>query len=320
MESSISIEAQLVDDDLPPDEDDFDIVDVPDVTEGEPEAPPADAEAEGDEGAAHDDPIEPATADAPFNATFQEDDPNFDFRLLETDFDGFVVPISDEHPPEDAVVRRWRARLKLRQQLLADAKAELERADTPAEVQAAKAKVAKRKEQVAYAKRVLERRKTTVTERLIRSATLAWRHRDVVHYTMDRPFRIAAQGRPRRWDGIRLGLRGKNGQFPRFADCSSFVTWCFWDALGGPRAGADIINGQGWSAGFTGTQLQHGRQVPIGQARAGDLAFYQRGSSIGHVTLVVASGMVISHGSESGPHKLAINYDGMLRQVRRYVS
>jgi cell wall-associated NlpC family hydrolase len=311
-----SIDQGLVDDGLPPDEDDFDTVDVPDFAVLEPEAPPAEAE-EGDQAVAGQGPIAPAQQDAPSNAQFPEDDG----ALLGPDFDGFVVPISDGPHSEDAIVRRWRARLRIRQQLLDDAKGELARAVTPSEVSAAQAKVAKREAQVASAKRVLERRKTTVIERLIRAAWLALAHRSLVHYTQDRPFELSAQGgRPRRWDGIRLGLRGKNGQFPRYADCSSFVTWCYWDALGGPNAGQDIINGEGWSSGYTGTQLDCGREVPISQARPGDLAFYNRGGSIGHVALVVAPGMVISHGSESGPSRPSIDWDGQLRHVRRYLS
>jgi cell wall-associated NlpC family hydrolase len=320
MESSVThAEPELVADDLPPDEDDFDIVDVPDVSVGEFDTAPAD-EGPNDEVVADTEPVMPAEVDAPYNAEFPEDDPDFDVSILGADFDGYIVPAEDSHAPEDPVVRRWRHRLRIRQQLLADAKEELAHAHTPAEVSAAKAKVAKRKSQVEYAKHVLERRKTTVAERLVRAASLAYHHAALVHYTMDRPFRLAHQGgHPRRWDGIRLGLRAKHGQFPRYADCSSFVTWCYWDALGGPHAGADIVNGQHWQAGFTGSQLDHGREVPASQARAGDLAFYQRGSSIGHVTIVVAPGVVISHGSEAGPLRLALNFDGMLRHVRRYI-
>lgn len=321
MESSVtSGDPLLVDDDLPPDEDDFDAVDYPDPEDGELDSPPPD-EGPGDQELAERDPVQPSRGDAPFNAEFPDDDPAFDLGILGPDFDGFIVPIADEPKPDDAIVRRWRTRLQVRRQLLADARAELAAAQTPAAIKAARAKVKKRKEQVAYAERIIERHRTTVTERVVRAASLALEHAALVHYTMDRPFEIEAQhGKARRWDGIRLGLRAKNGQFPRYADCSSFVTWCYWDALGGPTAGPDVINGQGWRAGFTGSQIRNGQPVPVDRARAGDLAFYDRNGSIGHVAVVVAPGRVISHGSERGPLKLALDFDGTLRQVRRYAS
>lgn len=321
MESSVTSGDPLpVDDDLPPDEDDFDAVDYPDPEDGELDSPPPD-EGPGDQELVEREPVEPASSDAPFNAEFPEDDPTFDLGILGPEFDGFIVPVAEETKPDDAIVRRWKVRLQVRRQLLADARAELAAAQTPAAINAAKAKVKKREEQVAYAERIIDRHRTTVTERVVRAASLALSNADRVHYTMDRPFEIQAQhGKARRWDGIRLGLRTKNGQYPRFADCSSFVTWCYWDALGGPNAGRDIINDQGWRMGFTGSQIQHGELVSVDRARAGDLAFYDRDGSIGHVAVVVAPGRVISHGSERGPLRLALNFDGTLRQVRRYVS
>ncbi len=303
------IEPELADDDLPPDEDDFDAVDFSDPEESELAPPPVKL-GPGDQAAAGHDPVPPAEQDAPADVVFPEGD-------LAAPGPAAAGPAE----PDDAVVLRWRARLKRRKLTLAAAQAELARAQTPAEIAAATANVAKCRARVAAARRVLARRTTTVTDRLIRAASLAMDNEPLVRYTMDRPLELTAQGgQARRWDGIRLGLRSKNGQFPRFADCSSFVTWCYWDALGGPNAGPDIINGQSWSGGFTGTQTAHGRQVPIAEARAGDLAFYDRGGTIGHVALVVAPGRVISHGSERGPVPQAINADKTLKQVRRYLA
>ena len=118
-------------------------------------------------------------------------------------------------------------------------------------------------------------------------------------------------------------LRSYKGEFPRNADCSSFVTWCLWDALGGLMAGPDIVNGSNWKAGYTGTQIGHGHEVPINRAQPGDLAFYGPSRSmINHVTIVVAPGRVISHGQESGPLSLPLDYSrpgGRLKFVRRYL-
>ena len=48
-----------------------------------------------------------------------------------------------------------------------------------------------------------------------------------------------------------------------------FVTWCY------KSGGASDPNGFDYNGyGFTGTLLQHGKQVPLGSIRAGDLVFY----------------------------------------------
>jgi cell wall-associated NlpC family hydrolase len=205
---------------------------------------------------------------------------------------------------------RWRRRLKIRKNLLARAERALDHA-SPAEKGAAKALVRKRKEQVAYAERVIARQekpKTTARERAVRAAMLGVKHRDQIVYTQNPP----------RWDGINRACRAFRGQFPRSADCSSFVTWCIWDALGGPKAGADRVNGANWRAGFTGTQTSHGRRVSVQDARPGDLVFYGAGGSIGHVAILVDDNKVVSHGSNPGPMVLAANYRPIV-QIRSYL-
>jgi cell wall-associated NlpC family hydrolase len=145
--------------------------------------------------------------------------------------------------------------------------------------------------------------------RVVRAAMLGYKHAPKVHYTMG----------PRRWDGIMNRCRAHLGRFPRWADCSSYVTWCLWDALGGPNAGPDIVNGQSWKGGFTGTMKQHGRRVPGGLANAlpGDLVLYGGGTGK-HVTIVVGRNKVISHGSESGPFLVRPDYRSDVAEVRRY--
>ena len=146
--------------------------------------------------------------------------------------------------------------------------------------------------------------------RIIRAARLGHKHAPQVHYTMG----------ARRWDGITNRCRAHRGQFPRYADCSSFVTWCIWDALGGPNAGPDVVNAQFWKGGYTGTMKNNGRRVPGGLANAlpGDLVLYGAGTGK-HVTIVVAKNKVISHGSEGGPYLVKPDYRNDIAEVRRYI-
>lgn len=146
--------------------------------------------------------------------------------------------------------------------------------------------------------------------RVVRSAMLGHTHATEVHYTMG----------PRRWDGIANRCRAHLGRFPRFADCSAYVTWCIWDALGGPTAGPDVVNGQFWRGGYTGTMKQNGRRVAGGLANAkpGDLVLYGPGTGK-HVTIVVGRDKVVSHGSETGPHLVKPDYRPDVTEVRRYV-
>jgi hypothetical protein len=213
-------------------------------------------------------------------------------------------------PAEDsAIVKRWRRRLKIRQNLLKSAEDDLKRANG-AERAAAKSRVALRKRQVAFAERVLDRRETpklNARERAVRSAMLGVKHRDKIRYTQ-----LAA-----RWNGIDRQCRAYKDDHPVKADCSSFVTWCLWDALGGPKAGKDIVNGASWKAGFTGTQCSHGRVVR--KPRGGDLVFYRSSNgTINHVAIYVGDGKVVSHGSDPGPQVLAANYRP-IAEIRSYL-
>jgi len=150
--------------------------------------------------------------------------------------------------------------------------------------------------------------------RVVRAAIFGHKHEPEVHYTMG----------PRRWDGITNRCRTHAGRFPRFADCSSYVTWCIWDALGGPNAGADIVNGQQWTGGYTGTMRDNGRRLPgsvsqqLAAAAPGDLVHYGGGTGK-HVTIVVGSNKVVSHGSEGGPYLINPDYRNDIAEVRRYI-
>jgi cell wall-associated NlpC family hydrolase len=311
MEAGEGLEAALADDDRAPDEDDFDATEYPDPDELESAEPPEDFE--GDDRLVADAPPQPpAEQDAPLTEVELGED--LDPGLFADE--GGLPPalISAEEATAEAVIRRrWLGRLRMRKEFLANARQELAHATTEAQRQAARAKVKMREEQVAYAERVLERRKTTVVERVLRAAMLGVAHTAQIAYSQDLTLR---------WAGISKGLRAKNGQFPRQADCSSFVTWCYWDALGGPTAGPDILNGSGWRSGNTTSLKQHGRRVAVDQARRGDLVFYGAGEHE-HVTVVVSPGKVVSHGRPQGPevqHPLNYRRARDLTEVRRYVT
>lgn len=144
----------------------------------------------------------------------------------------------------------------------------------------------------------------------MKAAFLGLRNAPSLHYT---------QGN-RRWEGINNNLKAWRGQFPHYADCSAFATWCLWNGLDhyGVR---DTVNGQRWKAGYTGTMWTHGKQVrKRSNVLRGDLALYGNPfGATGHVAICVGGGKVISFGSEAGPFLLPIDYRADVRQIRRYI-
>lgn len=150
-------------------------------------------------------------------------------------------------------------------------------------------------------------------QRAKRAAMLGYNRRGSIHYT---------QGAAR-WQGINLRCRSADGQYPHNCDCSSFSTWCLWDATVINRLW-DFVNGAHWTAGFTGTMTQHGSRVNSGYLLVGDLVFYGGSSSVpSHVAIVVVGGRVnrarvVSHGSESGPLLLQANYRP-INHIRRFI-
>lgn len=138
---------------------------------------------------------------------------------------------------------------------------------------------------------------------------LALRNKRSVHYT---------QG-PKRWDGIDHDKKAYQGQYPNFADCSSFATWAIWNGLDHYNV-RDTVNGLGWKAGYTGTMLQRGKPVKYRASwRRGDCFIYGNGWPGKHVAVYVGGGKVISFGSEPGPFLVAWDYRPDLMQVRRYI-
>ncbi|HWB56296.1 MAG TPA: hypothetical protein VG479_05095 [Gaiellaceae bacterium] len=151
-------------------------------------------------------------------------------------------------------------------------------------------------------------------DRAVQAAELALAHKDRMDYT---------QEATPRWDGILKDRRARRGQFPRSADCSSFVTWCLWNGLFLRFGLDDIVNGQNWKAGFTGTMLDHGKRVrKADRLIPGDCVHYGSGTTA-HVTLVVGrqNGVptVISFGSDACPCRTVYNYRDDVSEFRRYI-
>jgi cell wall-associated NlpC family hydrolase len=143
-------------------------------------------------------------------------------------------------------------------------------------------------------------------KRIRAAALLAARKRSSIHYT---------QGW-RRWDFIRL--KKPPWKWANYADCSSLATWLHWTATARIYGTKDYVNNAGWRAGYTGTQTRNGRRISK-PSLVGDLVFYGGSYSVpGHVAIYIGNGLVVSHGSESGPHILRWNYRPVM-QVRRYL-
>lgn len=135
---------------------------------------------------------------------------------------------------------------------------------------------------------------------------------------------FAASRAPRHYSqDMNLRMEGflkriKPPQMWNYGDCSGFSTWCYW------VAGAPDPNGWGYggypdNAYYTGSQAQHGRSVSRSQAKPGDLVFYGSGWPWGHVAVYVGGGMIVSHGHESGPFHVSVDYRSDVGQFRSYV-
>ena len=152
-------------------------------------------------------------------------------------------------------------------------------------------------------------------DRVVQAAMLGYKNKAQVRYT---------QGGAR-WSGINGKKKSRSGQFPRYADCSSYATWCIWNGIFVSFKCRDTVNGASWKAGYTGTMLSHGKPVrKLANVLRGDCVIYGRpGSKGAHTAIVVGKKngvpMVISHGSDSGPHYLPYNYRSDVMQIRRYI-
>jgi hypothetical protein len=152
----------------------------------------------------------------------------------------------------------------------------------------------------------------------VRAALLGLHHAEAIHYT---------QGGSR-WQGIADTRYSARNQYPNYADCSAFVTWCLWNGLFIPYRKPDVVNGANWKAGYTGTMIAHGRPIrQLKNVRWGDAVLYGAPGSTGrHTAIIVKVGrprgsnlMVVSHGSEGGPYYLPYNYRRDIHSIRRYI-
>jgi hypothetical protein len=146
----------------------------------------------------------------------------------------------------------------------------------------------------------------------VAAAALGLRNKVELRYTQD----------SRRWQGIAEGLIAAKGEYPKWADCSSFATWCLWNGLKARFGIGDTVNGQSWRAGFTGTMLGHGKPVRHQDNwLLADLVLYGIAGRppTQHVAILVGDGWVISHGSDAAPYKVRWNYRNDVIGVRRYI-
>ncbi|HWI72856.1 MAG TPA: hypothetical protein VNT55_12960 [Baekduia sp.] len=150
-------------------------------------------------------------------------------------------------------------------------------------------------------------------DRVVHAAKLGLSHAGEVHYTMGAD----------RWDGIAHRRNSSHGQFPVQADCSSFVTWCLWNGLFLVYGIGDIVNGENWNAGYTGTLRNHGKRVrDASSVLRGDLVHYGDGTGA-HVSIVVGKEngvpMTVSHGKEADPRYVRFDYRNDFSHFRRYI-
>lgn len=160
--------------------------------------------------------------------------------------------------------------------------------------------------------------RATARRLVLKGAEVLLNHPEQLHYSQDATLR---------WEGIhnriipwtQTGVL--NGKYPKHGDCSSTDTYLLWLALGHHFHLGDIVNGQGWLAGYTGTMVTRGKAVhDLSRLRIGDQVFY--GPSVKateHVVTSLGGRRVFSHGSEKGPYVLDIDYRPDRVAVRRFI-
>ncbi len=141
----------------------------------------------------------------------------------------------------------------------------------------------------------------------LQAAVLGYHHAPAVHYTQ------AAK----RWEGIEKDKKAWRGEFPSYADCSAYVTWCLWNGLDHFHY-PDIVNHEHWKAGYTGTLMLHGATVR-GNPHPADAVVYGKGWPGEHVAIYTGGGLVVSHGSEGGPYLLPLRYRPDVLTIRRFI-
>jgi hypothetical protein len=151
--------------------------------------------------------------------------------------------------------------------------------------------------------------------KVLRAAMLGFQRREKINYTMG----------SLRWSGIDRHRNASEGEYPVYADCSAYATWCLWNGLFLPFGVRDTVNGAGWRAGYTGTMLKHGKRVEHQEnVLVGDCMLYGRKGTTGaHVAIAVGKRngkvMVVSHGSQGGPYYVPYDYRSDRMGWRRYI-
>jgi len=117
-----------------------------------------------------------------------------------------------------------------------------------------------------------------------------------------------------RWQGIQDKIRPPSA--PTYSDCSSAVSWCYWTVFGN---GPDIINGDNWQGGYTGTMASHGTAIPCSSMQPGDVALYGSGSPWDHAEMYMGNGQMVSHGADPVSYEPSSSLQGFAQmQCRRY--
>lgn len=127
----------------------------------------------------------------------------------------------------------------------------------------------------------------------------------------------------KRMQGVKYKILPTDYPKEWWEDCSSFAIWTYW------VAGAPDPAGLGYpgtaSGGYTGTLAGNGHQLAgnksasLARAKKGDLVFYKNPTDFdSHVTVYVGAGWVISHGKDSDPQHVNIDWRGDRTQIRSY--
>lgn len=152
-----------------------------------------------------------------------------------------------------------------------------------------------------------ERHRKEAVNGALQAAIVGLKHAYAQHYT---------QGELR-WQGIDRHRDASKGHYPNYSDCSAFVTWCYWNGLFLRGHHSDIVNGQNWRAGYTGTMLNHGHAVS--SPLPGDAIIYGPSWPGEHTAIYTGNGLVVSHGGDPGPLLLPWRYRGDVLSIRRYI-
>lgn len=151
--------------------------------------------------------------------------------------------------------------------------------------------------------------------RSVQAARFLLKHPGAVHYT---------EG-SQRWQGIAQHRVAADGEYLTEGDCSATVTWCIWNGIYVPFKVADVVNGEQWHGGFTGTMAVHGREVQhVKNVLPGaDAVLYGTRAPFLHTALIIniekGKPMVMSHGSEGGPYYAPYDYRNDVAMIRRMI-